>query len=457
MALASGDALARVIAFGAGVYVARTLGPAMYGVVGFASAVVLYFFHLAGCGIDLTEVRDVARDPERVRDVAPDLLTARLLISLGLCALLFTGAWTLLPSPEAEVLALYSLTLIAVGPNPKFVWLGLARSKPVAVARTVGELLFLLTVLWRVRTSTDLVFVPWAQFLGDALAAAVMLVWLKRSGMRFSLRVRWSVVAPILRRSFPLVVNVIVGLMIYNSDLLFLWFFQGQESVGHYNAAYQLISFLINMASAFAFSLLPALSAASGDRAERDRIYGLSQAQVFAVGLPVAVGGALVAERIIEIIFEVEFVAAGPALAVLVSSVPLFLFRDVGSMALIVAGREKLVMRITGLSLVCNLALNAYVIPRYGIVGAAATTLFTEVVRTLLTALATRREGWPSVAPRRLWRPLVGAAAMAAALLATPDLGLVPALALGAATYTAVLGAVGGIALRRGAFPTLRV
>lgn len=457
MALASGDALARFIAFGAGVYVARTLGPAMYGVVGFASAVVLYFHHLSGCGIELPEVRDVARAPERIRDVVPDLLTARLVISVGLCALLFTGALSFLPSPEAEVLALYSLTLIAVGPNPRFVWLGLSRTRPVAIARTLGELLFLCTVLWLVHARADLIFVPWAQFLGDALAAAVMLVWLKRSGMPFPVRVRWSVVAPVLRRSFPLVVNVIVGLMIFNSDLIFLWFFRGQDSVGHYNAAYQLISFLINMASAYAFSLLPALSAAADDQRERDRLYATSQAQVFAVGLPVAVGGALVAQRIIRTIFEVEFAPAGPALAVLVASVPLLLYRDVGSMALIVAGREKTVMRVTSLALVCNLALNFYVIPRHGIVGAAATTLFTELVRSVLTAVVVGREGWPRLALARMWKPLLAAGAMAGALVAMPDLNLFAALPLGAASYALALAALGGVELRGGGLPTLRV
>jgi len=73
-ALASGDALARVVAFIAGVYVARRLGAEMFGVMAFGQAVVLYFTHLAACGVDLTGIREVAADPSRARTLAPSVL-----------------------------------------------------------------------------------------------------------------------------------------------------------------------------------------------------------------------------------------------------------------------------------------------------------------------------------------------------------------------------------------------
>lgn len=446
-----------MIAFLAGVWVARQLGPAMYGVIGFASAIVLYFTHLAGCGIDLPGVRDVARDRERVAALGADLLTARLLISLALCAILAAGALLFLGGLEGLVLALYALTLLSVGPSPRWILIGLSRPRPVALARTVGEALYLGLVLLLVRQAGDVALVPWAQFLGDVLATAILLVALARGGMRFRLRVDWAKVRPILARAFPLVINVVVGLMIFNSDLIFLWIFRDRESVGQYGAAYQLISFLTNVATAFAFSLLPVLSAAAAEDGERDRLYRTSQAQVFALGLPIAVGGALVAPRIIALVFGADYAPAALPLAVLLASVPFLLYRDVGSMALIVSGREPAVMRITALTLAVNVGLNLIFIPRYGLPAAAGSTLFAEIVRAWLTARVLRFERWPGLEPGRMWKAVAAAAAMTGVLALAPGWPVYAAIGGGAAVYAAVLAATGAIEIRRGAWPALRV
>src|SRR5262245_23447781 len=47
LALGAGEAVSRLIAFGATIYAARVLGPAAYGVLGVATAVVLYLNRIA--------------------------------------------------------------------------------------------------------------------------------------------------------------------------------------------------------------------------------------------------------------------------------------------------------------------------------------------------------------------------------------------------------------------------
>ncbi|MEP7324700.1 MAG: oligosaccharide flippase family protein, partial [Gemmatimonadota bacterium] len=71
LALGAGEAAARLVAFGATIYLARTLGPGSYGVIGLALAVTLYFTYLADCGIETLGVREIAADPSRVATLAP--------------------------------------------------------------------------------------------------------------------------------------------------------------------------------------------------------------------------------------------------------------------------------------------------------------------------------------------------------------------------------------------------
>jgi len=456
-ALASGDAIARVVAFLAGVYVARRLGAQMFGVMMFGQAVVLYFTHLAACGVDLTGVRDVAEDESRATTLGPSILTVRLIVAFGLIALLAVGALLLLPALDGIVLALYALTLLGAGPNPKFILLGMSSPTPVAITRTLGELAYLGGVLLFVHHHTDVVFVPWAQFVGDLLAVVAMFAWLARRGVRLPLELDWPKVRPLFARSFPLVVNILLGLMIYNSDLIVLRFFKDSTTVGWYSASYQLISFLINMAWAYSYSLLPALTRASTETGERRALYHTSLAQTFAVTLPIAVGGAMLSNAIIALVFGAKFEPSGAPLAILIGSIPFMLYKDVAMVSMIVSGREKAVMRMTAIGVVINLALNFLLIPRLGMAGAALSTLATEVLRFVLAANAVRSDGFDLVPARRLLKSMVAAGAMAGALALLAPKSLPVGIALGAGVYSLVLLALGAIQMRRGRLPALRV
>lgn len=456
-ALASGDALGRVIAFLAGVYIARELGAEMFGVMAFGQAVVLYFTHLAACGVDLTGIRDVAADPRRADTLAPSILGVRTLVSAALAALLIAGALTLLPPLDAAVVALYAFTLFGHGPNPKFVLMGLSRPAPVALARTAGELLYVVLVLSFVRQRTDLVFVPWAQALGDVLAVLLMLLALRRMGHRLPFALDWSKVKPLFTSSFPLVLNILLGLLIFNSDLLVLRAFRDTATVGFYSASYQLISFLINMAWAYSYSLLPALTQARPENGERRELYLSSLAQSLAVGVPIAVGGGVLANALIALVFGAQYEPSATPLAVLIASLPFMLYKDVAMVALVVAGREKAVLRMTAFAVVFNLLANLIVIPRYGMVGAAATTLATEVLRAALAAACVRADGLPLLPARRAWKCLVAAALMAAVLVLAPTPHVLAAIPIGALVYVLALALLGAIELRRGALPALRI
>jgi len=448
LALASGDALARVTAFLGYVYVARALGPSLFGVISFAQAVVLYFAHLSVCGIDLPGVRDVAADRRMVERLGPGILTVRLTVCLALMALLAGGSFLFLPQPEAGVLALYALTLIGHGPNARFLLLGLERPRPVALARTAGEALFLVLILAFVRGPDDLGMVPWSQFLGDLLGAALLVWTLRWSGVDLPLRFDWERVKPIFVRSFPLVINILLGLMIFNVDLIFLWLFRSSETVGWYSAAYTLISFMINLAWAYSFSLLPPLTRAGAGG--RPGLYATSLAQTFAVTLPVFVGGASLCGPIVSLVFGDAYAPAALPLAVLLGTVPLLLFTDIGIVALIVAGRETTVMKLTAVALLVNLSLNAAVIPRFGMAGAAATTLATEILRATLLSWTVRSEGYTFVAPRRLLKPLGAAAAMGAVLILGGMQNLALAIPAGVAVYAIGLLALGALGFRGG-------
>ncbi len=450
--------MARIIAFTATVYVARVLGPASYGIIEFAAAIILYFHRIADGGVDLgLGVREIAAARDRIDELAPAILTARLAAAAVLAVALSLFSLLLLPPPEGPVLAAFSLTLLAVGASTRWIHLGLEKARWVSIARTLGEILMVGLVIALVRRPDDLIRVPLARFAGDALAAALLLWWLRGLGVRLGPRWNPAIVRPLLRRAWPLVASALLGLMIYNSDLIFIRLFTGRfADVGFYAAAYTLIGFLSNLGIAYSLSLLPTLTRLDVDRTEQGALYQTALAHVFAAGAPIAVGGALLAGPIMRLVFGPAYEPSVLALQVLVWAIPLGLLRDIPIVALMSRERESHILRLTGVATALYLLLNLILIPTLGIIGAAIASVVTEAGRMALAFVLVRREGFGAPRFSRLWRTAIASGAMGTGLLALPAGEVWMAVPIGAALYVAALAALGGVRLSGGR-PTLAV
>jgi O-antigen/teichoic acid export membrane protein len=458
LALGSGEVLARVIAFAATAYIARVLGPSFYGIIGFATAVTLYLNRVADGGLELgLGVREIAAAPHRLQELAPALLTARLLVACGLVVIALLIGVFLLPQPDGVIVGLYSLTLLAVGASSRWIYLGMERARLVAFARAVGETAMVLLVLLLVHNTGDLADVPLAQFAGDSVAALLLLVVLRRRGLNLRPTMRWSVIKPLLPRASSLVASSFFGLAIYNSDLVFLRFFRDTAAVGYYAAAYTLISFLINLGIAYSMSLLPTFTRLTQNPTEQRELYQSAMAQVFALGFPIALGGMLLAPAIIALFFGPSYAPSVVPFQILFWAVPLSALKDVPIVALMSCGKEKTILRQTAWAAGLNLALNLALIPRFGMMGAAVATVITETIRMVMAFVEVRREGFQVASFARLSRPLIAGVVMAALLVLFRPPMLALGLLLGVFAYGLSLTLLGGIRFRRGALPALHV
>ena len=455
--LGSGEALARCAAFGTMALLAHRVSAEGFGIIAFATAVVLYLSRIADAGIDLgVGVREVASSRHRLGEIVPAVLALRLVLAMGLVATFGLGA-LLWNKPEGRILALYTLTLLPLAGGVRWVLTGLERTAVVGAARTTGEIATLCAVALSVHGVEDLWRVPVAQLAGDSLAMLILWSRIRRLGV--PLRPRWNgeVVRRLRHHMAPFVGSTLLGLVIYNSDLLFLRFLRDSAAVGYYAAAYALVSFLINVSSMYFLTLLPALSRLNAEPETQRALYADSVAHVLAVVLPVAVGGAIVSDAVVRLAFGEAFAPSGPVLGLLMMSVPLFALRDVTSGAILSRGREDVVFRISSAAAALNVVLNVLFIAPYGMFGAVAATLLTELLRLLMCVGAAHSLGYPWPPLVRAWRPLVAAIAMGGTLLALPTRAVWITIPLGAAVYVAALVCVRGVKRGSGGLPSLDV
>ena len=458
MALGAGEAVSRLIAFTATVYIAHRLGPSLFGAIGVTGAVLLYFNRVVDGGLELgLGVREIAAAPETLDRLVPSLLTFRLALAAGLAALLMVVGTLWLPQPEGALLAIYGLTLLPAGASTRWVHLGFDRSRLIATALILGQALMVLLVVLLVRAPGDAGWVPGAQFVGDSFVALMLLGWFRAHGMPLAIRVDWTVVRGLAHRARSLVGSALLGLWIYSSGMIFLRIFHDRSVVGYFGAAYTITTFFLNLGAAYGLSLLPSLTRLNTDQRGQQGLYHTATAQAFAASLPLAVGGALLAMGGMQLLFGSEYAASGTVFFVLAWCIPACLLRDVALAPLVARGREPVVFRVTLAAAVLSLGLNLALIPRYGAIGAAWATLGTEVARMALAMAAVRREDIRLPSPARFWRTVAASAGMAGVLLVLPAVAAPVAVMVGGAAYAAGLYLVGGLQLRRGQRPALTV
>jgi O-antigen/teichoic acid export membrane protein len=322
-----------------------------------------------------------------------------------------------------------------------------------SLGRMLTEVVMVGLVFALVRRPEDLALVPIAHIAGEGVGALLLLRLLPRAIGRLSVVLDPRKIRVLLGESWPLIVHAMLGLAIFNSDFIFLRIFRDSASVGIYAAAYTLISFFLNLGATYTMTLLPVLTRVREDRPAVTALYDGALAQVLAGAIPVAVGGFLVASPVIDLVFGSAYLEAALPLQILLWSIPVSLIRNVSQGALIAYQRQDQLMLTATWAAGCNVVLNILLIPSWGLAGAAAATLLTEILRTTLAARYAHRLGLRLSSPWRFRRVALATSAMAAVVWGLGDAPIGLVVIAGATAYALALAAVGGITFRRGALP----
>jgi O-antigen/teichoic acid export membrane protein len=438
--LCAGDLPAKALNFLAFVYLARMLGVANYGVLEFAVSILTYFQLVADGGLELWGTREAAQGRD-MRELAARIVPLRLLLALGsFCVLLIMlPAFPDYPALKATV-ALYGLTLFAQAVDLKWLFMGQEKMSGVAIGLVVGQVVFAAAVFGSVHSPAMIVWVPVLRLAADLVMAAYFwrLFRVEHGGLRLSLTLSGS--ANALRAALPLGTALGLGLMMYNIDTVLLGFLMAPIMVGWYSAAYKPVTVVLAMPVTYFRGLFPALSRAHTESHERfcdivDRSLRLTS--IFAV--PIGVGGSLLAEPIISLLFGPDYRNSVRPLQVLSWSAVFVILRGTYRQALNATGNSRLDLRCAGTAAALNLGLNLLLIPRYGIIGAAAATLVSEILWLTMAAYCFYRYVTQVSLLPRLLHPVAAGVVTGACFLLTPTLFWATRAFLGGLVYFGVI------------------
>jgi len=384
-----GSVCGRLLGLFGEVLIVRSLPPASFGHVALAYTVVSTVGGLALLGVHEGVARLMSAEQDRNyrRRVLRSGYVSALAGSIAVATLLYATRFRLggyLDDPRFPALLVYFLPYLVAYALAR-VSFGALRAHKRSFAATVsrdfgprigallcfaafasaGEAFFGAVVYWVV---TPVIMACLAgYFLHRGLSMRRVLGHLPD---RETTRELWSF-------SWPLAVGASFFLLLSNVDVLMIGYFMGARSVGLYRAIQPLRQVTMFVLVAFSFLFLPLATEYydGGDLDALDRFYTVTTKWVVAATAPPVLVFTLFAPDVVRAFFRAEYVPAAPALAVLTGG--LFVRALVGPNGDLTKAidRPKIELYSVAVAVAINVALNAVLIPRYGIVGAAVATV----------------------------------------------------------------------------------
>jgi len=415
--LFGGDAVARALGFFTTVHLARALGAESFGLVTIGLSILSYALWFSDLGLTTLGTREMARPADAREHPPADILATRLILSIVVLLAMQAVTFLLYPDPSARwVSALYLLSVPAFALSLEWYFQGAQRFLPFALSRFITAAVYFIAVMTGVSGPADAPRVPIFSLLGT-LAAALLLLAIRRDERLVPAGFSWERMAGVLRRAAPIGVGGIFAQTVQLLPPLALGLLATNADAGVLGAAMKVIFVVLVIDRVFAAMFLPAVAKLFAAEAERSRGH-LERALAFIIVLGFGIGTLITvhAANILRIIYNESYQGGALALGIMSWFAAATLVNSIFSYGLIGAGAERSYLRATvsggTIAAVLTFALTWW----WGLTGAAVAMVGGELAIVTLTYVEFRRR-----IRLRFARPLAVSAALAAALIILAD------------------------------------
>ena len=437
---------------GAAVLVARAEGPHGLGVLQLALTVTALLGFAGTWGLPNLLAREVSRRPGDARlwlesGALLALMTGMLLTGCFGLVLLRDGSDTV----AGLVLAVGALAFDSIGRLEFAYFWSRERMALEASATWLQEGSYLVATVVLLATGHGVLSVLVAFLVSRVLGAT--LGWLfacRLIGDVLVPRPHLTFLRPVLRRILPFAGDDAMSVVYIKADSVLLQAIKGPIAVGLYQACTTMVLSLNILARMLNNALYARLSRAFPDRMGTfGRLRDSSLRVLGAVGVPIAVGTALLAERLLHFVYGTEFDVAATCLVVLALVIPIRMVgHTLGTSLTAADAQTSRTWCVTGAAAL-NIGVDLVLIPWLSYVGAAWGTVITESALLIAYAVLLHRRAGHSVLVRALGLPCLASVPLVVALALTWTSPLPLTIGAGALGYGLGLGVLALIASRR--------
>jgi O-antigen/teichoic acid export membrane protein len=375
--------------------VSRQLGPALFGVFSFLTAVVVSANCFSNLGLDIWMVREVTKEPLKAKFYLSNIMGLKIgtsLVTIFLVLLIFQT--TNLPHTTLHLLWILSVSLLFNSVSQTLWHYGdcykqfIYHSSLWAFSNIIKSILGVaLVLLYR-----DLELLVWGVVVAEAISLVLSYFVIRHRFGSFVPGFRFLVWRGFLVRSAPIAMGMIFSVLYFRLDIVMLQLMTEQKVVGFYSAAFKLFEVAAVLSHSIMLVLFPTLVAEYHSNPSQFKNKFKKALAIYSLiggGIALVLWG--FAHDIIGVTYGDKFLPSVAVLNILSWAILLFFINFLLSNILIVSGREIINTWSLMGATVLNIALNLTFIPRYEAIGAAWATLFCEIGLIVVLGLQVRK------------------------------------------------------------------
>lgn len=433
---------------------ANFLRDTQYGIFCKALALVTFIEIINDCGLRFIYTREVVRNTSLKKQYLDNIFGLQITLAV-FCAALVLGLTYIMPGYGGEVrkvvMLLEGATIFRV---LKYSVRHTFRSFNLFQFETISlmfeRISFLIVggiLLWM---GYGLVAFSAAWFVIRAIDFFFIILLLRKKLFSPSLSFNLGLWKDLVKKGMPFAIAFIAGVALIKIDTLMLSVMRADpdREIGWYSAAYVLINGFVIYSVIFRNSLFPLISRLHKESSdEAHNLYQVGVKYLFIGALPLMGIGILLAPDIIDFIYHEDYLKSVIALRLLSIILPFHFLSKNGQVILGAIDKQKVSVQLTLAALGLNIVTNLAAIPLFGYIGAAVTTIISEIALFIMIHLYLLRCGYKfdvlKVAPKPLIAVGIAIAVVASLRIVSVDLHVLLEIALGGVVYLAVTSILG--------------
>jgi len=378
----------KILIFLMAILLARYLGKGDYGRLVYATAFANLFTFFWDFGLGRLIIRDVAKN----RSDASITFSSKFKFQIVSC---FVGILVLsLYLILFEIRGLEVFLILILGISTALNYLSNSfRSVFIAFEKAEYEMYFnfalrstlLLTIFWTIHSGWELISISLVLLFFSLLNLIGSWRLVERNFFPLQFRKSQANFSSIMKDSFPIAIIIAFTTFYLQINKILLLKWRGAEATGIYGAVDVIVMTFLIISNSLVLATFPIISKENGMSKEKTfPIYKSVFKVLITLGLPIALGGMLLNQEIISLIYGAKFSESKEVLKILIWLTPIIFLTNFTGSCLIAIEKQKQLAIICGFNMILNLALNFILIPSYGYVGAAIASLTTEGVNLII-------------------------------------------------------------------------
>lgn len=374
-------------------YVSRVLGSTSYGIYSFADSIVSYAVLIAGLGISTYAIREgspIRDNQKKINQFSSEIFSINVISTIVAYLLLFFSIFVSTKiMADRKVIFVRSIMIILTTIGVDWINNIYEDFSYITIRYIVFQTISLVLMFAFVRSTRDILIYTFITVIAAAGGNVLNVFYVRKYvRIKFVLRGLSKHIKPII----ILFANNVAVAIYVNSDITMLGFYVTNSQVGIYALASKIYNLAKLMINALIIALMPRLSYIINDKEKYQQYAKVILKYLVVISLPIVSGFVFLSKQIIFLVGSEEYISGAFSLGILAFAIIGAIGGSFFSNCILIEHKEEnFILIATSISAFLNIALNFLLIPKFGINGAALTTLIAETIACILEAFYAKR------------------------------------------------------------------